>query len=121
MQSIYFQKICMLMNVEYIGCDTAISSPQITYSKGKFSLKFTIIFKDSPISDFIVLKRKEDDGVQLNYHSIVMGFVSGCLKTMTFHPTVTMVADALTNNSDATSSIITSGRNETIFDVDMWK
>ena len=94
---------------------------QITYGKGRFSLKFTIILKDNPISDFVVLRRKEEEGVHLNYHSIIMGFASGCLKTMAFHPTVTLVSDALADSLDMATSIVMSGRSETMFEVDMWK
>lgn len=51
-----------------------------------------------------------------------MGFISGCLKSMAYHPTVTLVSDSLFNeNYEMTTSMILAGRLETVFDVDMWK
>jgi hypothetical protein len=51
-----------------------------------------------------------------------MGFASGCLKSMAYHPTVTLVSDSLFNEaSELSNSMILGGKLETIFDVDMWK
>ena len=68
-----------------------------------------------------MLGRSREDPTPLNYHSIVMGFVSGCLQTMSFHPTVVLANDALVEPAEMSASLVLSGRSETIFEVDAWK
>jgi hypothetical protein len=111
---------------DYMGCETNIINPEIAYSKGKFTIKFRVSLKDNPLCDFIVVgrgqARETEEGENLNYHAIIMGFVSGCLKSMAYHPTVTLISDSLFNeNYELTSSMILAGKCETAFDVEMWK
>lgn len=38
---------------------------------------------------------KEENGERLNYHSILMGFINGCLKSMNFNPKTSLYSDSL--------------------------
>ncbi len=48
-----------------------------------------------------------------------MGFVVGCLKTMNYHPTITLISDPLAEQ-DLTVSL-GGTKTETVFYVEMWK
>lgn len=109
-----------------MGCEINIINPETSYQKTKFSIKFRVSIKENPLCDFIVVgrgqARQSEDDENLNYNGIIMGFISGCLKSMAYHPTVTLVSDSLFNeNYEMTTSMILAGKLETVFDVDMWK
>jgi hypothetical protein len=85
-----------------------------------------VAIRENPLSDFIVVGRSQaregEEGENLNYHAVVLGFASGCLKSMAYHPTVTLVSDSLfSEGSELSGSMILAGKGETAFEVEMWK
>jgi hypothetical protein len=109
-----------------MGCEIAVLSPETAYQKTRFCVRFRVAIRENPLSDFIVVgrgqARESEGGENLNYHAVVLGFASGCLKSMAYHPTVTLVSDSLfVESAELSSSMILAGKGETSFDVDMWK
>ena len=82
-----------------MGCETIISDKQIKYLKNKFVITFNVTIKDNPISDFIILSKnqKADESGALNYHSIILGFANGCMRSMSFNPSIHLISDSLIN------------------------
>ena len=97
----------------------AISDKDIKYLKNKFAISFKVTIKENPLSDFVMLGKALEDEYDntLNYRSIILGFASGSLKSMSYNPTVTLLSDSLISESE--SSLVNKG--ETVFNVDMWK
>jgi len=111
---------------EYMGCEIIVSGSEISYLKNRFLIKFRVSLRENPLCDFIVLGKnqiKDENGEGLNYHSIIMGFVSGCMKSMAYHPTISLISDSLINDGvgDMGASMLLVGKTETVFDVEMWK
>jgi hypothetical protein len=109
-----------------MGCEIIISGSEISYTKTRFLIKYRVTLKDNPLCDFIVLgknQNKDEKGEGLNYHSIILGFVSGCMKSMAYHPSVVLVSDSLASEAvgDMGASIVLVNKTDTVFDVDMWK
>lgn len=80
-----------------MGCEAVISDKQTKYFKNKYTITFKVTLKDNPLSDFIILSKnqKEDESGALNYHSIILGFSNGCMRSMAFNPTVRLLSDNL--------------------------
>lgn len=104
---------------EYLGCECSISNKEVKYQKTKFTISFRVTITENAISDFIIMggsQGKTENDEDLNYNAIITGFACGCMKSMCYHPTITMVEGAL-----QASTIMALGKTETIFDVEMWK
>lgn len=104
---------------EYMGCDIVVSKSRITTGKNKYTISMTITVRENPLADFVVLGKgqiRDAEGVALNYHSILMGFIAGCMKTMAYHPTLTLLADNL-SELPMESSQIMGGRPETTMEL----
>lgn len=83
---------------EYLGCEVTVGNLEISYQKARFTIRYRVIVRENPLCDFIVLGKgqgKDLEGESLNYHSIIMGFINGTMKSMAYHPTVTLVSDSL--------------------------
>jgi len=46
-----------------------------------------VVLKENPICDYVVLPNTQEEE-QLNYYSLIEGFISGCMASMCYHPTV---------------------------------
>jgi len=106
-----------------MGCETVILDKQIKYLKNKFVITFRVLLKENPLADFVILSKnqKQDESGPLNYHSIILGFANGCMRSMSYNPTVKLISDSLINENQGDSSPNQQSRNETMFEVDMWK
>ncbi len=100
-----------------------IVDKQIKYLKNKFVITFKVLLKENPLADFIILSKsqKQDESGPLNYHSILLGFANGCMRSMSYNPTIRLISDNLINENQGDSSPSLQNRNETVFEVDMWK
>lgn len=62
-------------------------------------MELKLVIKDDPMCDFVAIPSEMinliDQEDTLNYHSLLLGFLEGCLRVMAYHPTVTLVSDAL--------------------------
>jgi hypothetical protein len=106
-----------------MGCEVIILDKQIKYLKNKFVITFRVLLKENPLADFVILSKnqKQDESGPLNYHSIILGFANGCMRSMSYNPTVRLLSDSLINENQGESSPNLHSRNETMFEVDMWK
>lgn len=110
-----------------MGCDLELLHSELAIEKRKYIVNLSYAVKENALSDFVVLSKamlETPAGEErLNYHSILMGFLGGCARTMGFNPTLRLERDSLyegSNEKETMSSAI-GGRGETAFAMEMWK